>query len=221
MLSGTPSSAHVGTTRNIVIAVSDGTQSSALDPFSITVNAGANRPPTISGTPGTTTTVGSNYRFLPTASDPDNDNLTWSISGKPIDATFNTTTGELSWTPLTPGSWPNIVITVTDPSGAEASLQAFSITVAPTPQLGTTQLNWAPPTEYTDGTSLPSGQIGAYRIYHGTSATNLERLAEVDRNTTSFTVTELTAGVHYFAVTAVTITGAESAYSQVGNKTIN
>ena len=112
------------------------------------------------------------------------------------------------------------MITVTDPSGASASLPAFTITVAPPPQAGSAQLIWTQPAQYTDGTSLPASEIAAYRIYHGTSAASLDRLAEVDSGSSQFTVTDLTGGTHYFAVTTVTFTGAESAFSAVGSKTI-
>lgn len=220
-LSGTPTNSHIGTTAGIVITVSDGTQSAALSPFSVTVTAQANRAPTISGSPATRATQGAIYRFRPTASDADNDTLTWSIGGKPADAAFSTTTGELNWTPSATGTWSNIVITVTDSAGASASLPAFSIAVAPPAQLGSAELSWAAPTEYTDGSPLAGAQIAAYRIYHGSSAGTLGRVAEVDSNSIMFTVTDLTAGTHYFAVTAVTQAGAESSFSQVGSKTIN
>lgn len=219
-LSGTPADNHVGTTSGIVIRVSDGTASVALPTFSITVNAAPNRAPTISGTPATSATVGVAYSFAPTASDPDGDALTWSISGKPGPASFELTTGLLSWTPASAGTWSNIVITVTDSRGASASLPAFALTVAPAPASGTASLSWQAPTQYTDGSSLPGSQLDAYRIYQGTSAGSLNRVAEVDSGTMSFTVQSLAAGTHYFAVTAVTSSGTESALSAVGSKTI-
>src|SRR5690606_30356064 len=85
-LSGTPGDNHAGTTSGIVITVSDGTLSASLAAFSITV-ASTNRAPTVSGTPATTATVGATYSFKPTASDPDGDALSWSITGKPSNAT--------------------------------------------------------------------------------------------------------------------------------------
>lgn len=219
-LSGTPTSSHVGTTSNIVITASDGTLTTSLPAFSITVSAQPNRAPTISGTPSTTATVGTAYRFRPTASDPDGDTLSWSISGRPTGATFSTVNGELSFTPTEAGTWSNIVITVTDPSGASASLPAFTITVAPPAQTGSAELSWSPPTQYTDGSPLPASQISAFVIYRGSSASNLNRFAEVDSGTTRFTVNNLQSGTHYFAVTTVTVDGAESSFSGVGSKTI-
>ena len=69
--------------------------------------------PTISGTPPTTDVAGNAYSFTPTASGPSGYTLTFSISGKPAWASFNTVTGQLAGTPTTAniGSFPNIVIT--------------------------------------------------------------------------------------------------------------
>src|SRR6187551_809899 len=76
-LTGTPAAANVGTFGGIVISASDGAASAALPAFTITVSGAPNRPPTISGTPATTTTVGIAYAFAPTASDPDSGTLTF------------------------------------------------------------------------------------------------------------------------------------------------
>src|SRR5690606_14565215 len=98
-LEGTPTSQfHVRTYSNIVITVTDGTASMSLEPFSITV-AAPNRPPTISGTPPTTATVGTQYSWRPTASDPDGNTLTYQIQNRPSWATFSMTTGRLQGTP--------------------------------------------------------------------------------------------------------------------------
>jgi hypothetical protein len=81
-------------------------------------------------------------------------------------------------------------------------------------------LTWQAPTQYTDGSTLPGGELDAYRIYQGTSAGSLNRVAEVDGGTMMFTVQPLSSGTHYFAVTAVSASGTESALSAVGSKTI-
>jgi hypothetical protein len=131
-LTGTPVTASVGTTSNIIITVSDGTLSAALPAFSITVtaNAPANRPPTITGTPATTILAGAAYSFRPVGSDPDGNTLVYSIQNKPAWATFSTTTGRLSGTPATAdvGTSARITISVTD-NVATASLPSFTIQV--------------------------------------------------------------------------------------------
>jgi hypothetical protein len=132
-LRGTPASNNVGTTNNIVITVSDGNDSAALAAFSLTVNTvapPANRPPSISGTPATSVTTGKAYSFRPVASDPDGNTLRFSIQNQPSWASFSTSTGRLSGTPLTAdaGTFSNIIIRVTDGT-ATTSLPAFSIQV--------------------------------------------------------------------------------------------
>jgi hypothetical protein len=58
-LQGTPTAAHVGTYSNIVIRASDGSASTALPAFSVTVAAVATGSATLSWTPPTTNTNGS------------------------------------------------------------------------------------------------------------------------------------------------------------------
>jgi hypothetical protein len=219
-LSGTPGTAQAGTTSGIVITASDGSLSASLPAFSITVNPAGNRAPAISGVPSTIATVGTAYRFNPVASDPDGDVISWSIVAKPAGASFSTTTGQLSWTPTAAGSWRDIVITATDARGAAASLPAFSITVSAPQPAGSATLGWQAPVQYTDGSPLPASDLAAFRIYRGSSASTLARVAEVDGRATTFVVQDLGTGTHYFAVTAVTVSGVESVRSAVGSKSI-
>jgi len=134
-LQGSPQSANVGSNANIVIAVTDGKATVSLPPFTLVVSAPAtNSPPTISGAPMTSVAAGTAYSFVPTADDPDDNPLTFSIAGKPAWATFNMQTGALTGTPPTgtTGNFPGIIISVSDGS-ASAALPAFAINVtAPT-----------------------------------------------------------------------------------------
>ncbi|MEP7311179.1 MAG: putative Ig domain-containing protein [Pseudomonadota bacterium] len=129
-LSGTPSSAQVASYANIVIRVSDGAKSAALPAFTITVNAAPNRAPMIAGTPATTVSAGSAYSFTPVAADADNNTLGFSITNKPTWATFSTSTGKLSGTPVgaNVGTYAGIVISVSD-GKVNAALASFSIAV--------------------------------------------------------------------------------------------
>jgi hypothetical protein len=131
-LSGTPTTA--ATYSGIAISVSDGTASTSLASFSITVQAtpAANRAPVISGTPATAATVGQAYAFTPTASDPDGNTLTFNIVNQPAWAAFSFATGKLSGTPPAAGTFAGIVISVSDGT-AKTSLASFSITVQAVP----------------------------------------------------------------------------------------
>jgi hypothetical protein len=218
-LFGTPSSSNVGTFSNITITVSDGALSAALPAFAITVTS-SNRAPTISGTPATSVAGGSAYSFTPSASDPDGNTLAFSISGKPAWATFSTATGTLTGTPTTAqaGTYANILITVSDGSLSQL-LPAFAITVTQPSATGSATLSWNPPTQNTDGTSLTD--LAGYRVYHGTNPASLTDVVQVaGASSSGYTYTQLTSGTHYFAVSAYTVGGIESAMSTVGSKTI-
>jgi hypothetical protein len=112
----------------VTFAVTDGAETDS-DEVTITVY-NSNRPPVISGNPGTTAIVDQAYVFAPAASDPDGDDLDYSISGLPFWANFNRQTGVLSGTPISRdvGISANIVITVDDGSMTTA-LPAFSLEV--------------------------------------------------------------------------------------------
>ncbi|WEM43738.1 Ig-like domain-containing protein [Photobacterium sp. DA100] len=128
-LSGTPTNDDVGTTANIVIHVSDGTETVSLAAFSLEV-VNVNDAPTISGAPATSVNQDASYSFTPVASDIDNDDLTFSIDNQPSWASFNTASGQLSGTPSNDdvGTTSNIVIHVSD-GNETASLAAFNLEV--------------------------------------------------------------------------------------------
>lgn len=183
----------------------------------------ANSAPLVSGSPAGAATAGQAWSFQPSASDPDGDALTWSISGKPADAVFSTATGQLVWTPSGTGTWNSIVITATDSRGASTSLAPFSIQVAAPQQVaGEATLAWDIPQQYTDGQPLaPDDLVAGYRVYHGTSQDALDTVASVQGATTlQHTIQNLTAGTHYFAVSAVSVNGAEGARSEILSKTV-
>jgi hypothetical protein len=217
-LSGTPTNAHAGTSSNITISVSDGVASTALAPFSITVTA-VNTPPTISGTAPESVTAGQAYSFQPFASDLEGQPLTFSISGKPAWASFDSTTGRLSGTPTAAhiGTTSGITISVSD-GQASSALPAFSITVlAVVP--GSATVSWTAPTSFEDGT--PIANLAGYKVVYGMSATALSNtLAIPSAAITSATVEDLAPGTWYFAVKAYTTANVESDLSSVASKTI-
>ncbi len=133
-LTGTPTSADVGSTGAIVITVSDGWLTASLQ-LTITVSnetPPANRAPTITGTPSTSITAGTSYSFRPVGSDADGNTLTYSIQNRPSWANFSTTSGRLSGTPTAAnvGTSARITISVSDGS-TSASLPSFTIQVNP------------------------------------------------------------------------------------------
>lgn len=88
----------------------------------------------------------------------------------------------------------------------------------PPPAGGTALTSWVAPTQYTDGSAL--ADLAGFKVYHGTSAAALTDVRQVAAGTLSLSFTGLASGTHYFAVSAITATGAESVLSVVGSKVI-
>lgn len=219
---GTPTSSNVGTNSNIVVSVSDGKVTTRLTAFSITVktSSSTNSVPKISGSPTTSIKAGSAYSFKPVASDANGNTLTFSIANKPSWATFSTTTGKLYGTPSAAqvGSYANISIKVSD-GKASASLATFAVNVTATGS-GAATLQWTPPTRNTDGSSLTN--LAGYRIYYGTSSSALNQTVSIGNSSVStYVVDDLSPATYYFAVKAVTSSGAESSLSNLASKRIN
>jgi len=220
-LTGTPTTAQVGTYSGIIITASDGTSSAALNSFSISVTAPAG--PTISGAPATSVTAGSAYTFTPTTTDPSGGTLSFSVTNKPSWATFNISNGALSGTPVAAnvGSYSGIVISVSDGTST-AALPSFAIAVSAASggtTTGSATLSWVTPTLNSDGSALTN--LAGYYVYYGTSASNLSNSVTVANSAaTSYTISNLSAATWYFGVKSYTTTGVVSAMSNVGSKTI-
>jgi hypothetical protein len=160
-----------------------------------------NSPPSISGTPATTATVGTQYAFTPTATDANGDALTYSIANRPSWATFSTSTGRLAGTPTSAnvGSFGNIVISVSDGQAA-ATLPAFSIAVsaaAPT--------NRAPVISGTPSTSVMQGTAYSFQ----------PTASDADGDSLTFSIVNAPSWAT-FSTTTGRLSGTPSA-SHVGN----
>ena len=167
----------------------------------------------------TSVTQGTAYSFQPTASDPDGNTLTFSITNAPSWATFNATTGRLQGTPTAShvGTSNNIVIRVSDGS-TTTSLAAFNITVLAVAS-GSATLSWTPPTTNTDGSPLTN--LAGYRVYWGPAAGSYTNSVTLNNpGLTSYVVGNLAPGTYYFVVSARNSSGVESAMSNSGSKTI-
>ena len=129
VLTGAPYSNHIGTYSGIVISVSDGSSKVSLPSLSIVVKANSNKSPVLSGTPSTTAKAGVAYSFQPSGKDPEGKALTWRVLNKPSWASFSTSTGGLSGTPVAAGTFAGIYISATDGVSSTA-LSTFAITVS-------------------------------------------------------------------------------------------
>lgn len=92
-------------------------------------------------------------------------------------------------------------------------------TSPPPPVTGSATLSWSAPTTNTNGTALTD--LAGYHVYYGPDGNSLTTRIDISSpSTLSYVVTGLAAGTWYFAITAFTSTGEESAKSNVGSKTI-
>ena len=162
---GTPGRRDTGTSRRITISVSDGQSSSSLPGFTVQVVTSAqvaneppaNSAPSIGGTPAGKVIEQELYGFLPAASDPDGDPLSFSIANKPAWATFTSSSGLLSGIPPagSAGTYSGVQISVSD-GRTSTSLAPFSITVEGAP-------NRPPTISGTPATSIRTGQSYSFR----------------------------------------------------------
>lgn len=181
---------------------------------------GGNGPPTIQGQPSANVVPGQAYSFQPSASDPNNDTLTFSVTGLPAWATFNASTGRLTGTPSAAdvATYSGIRISVSD-GQASASLNTFSITVADV-VVGSATLSWTPPTQNSDGSTLTN--LAGYRVHYGRNPGQLSQTVEITNSSLStYVVENLSAGTWYFAVVTVNSGGTTSVLSNVATKTIS
>lgn len=114
---------------SVEFVVSDGIFNDS-EVVSMTVT-NSNRPPEVSGEPVTAIMASASYNFVPTAVDPDGDNLTFTIGNQPSWATFSSENGRLSGTPDDShvGVFSDITINVSD-GQVTTALSPFTITVS-------------------------------------------------------------------------------------------
>ena len=181
---------------------------------------GINQRPTISGNPPPAASVGNTYSFVPNASDPDGDSLTFSVQNLPSWASFDTATGELSGVASNgaEGEYGGIRISVTD-GQLSSSTPDFSIRVTQS-ALGSVTLTWTPPTQNSDGS--PLADLTAYKVYYGTSQGNYPNEIRIDNpGISSYVVDNLVPDTYYFVSTTMNSLGVESDYSNVATKVVD
>lgn len=179
----------------------------------------SNTAPTISGTPLAAIMAGERYAFTPTASDADGDVLSFSISGAPSWANFDSATGALTGTPADAdvGTSPGIMISVTDGSDS-ASLPPFDLEVLSRPA-GAAVVSWDIPTSNADGTALED--LAGFAVHYGQTSARYSEVATIDDPTaSSAAIGGLVSGQWYFAVTAFDTSGNHSELSDEVSKAV-
>jgi hypothetical protein len=121
-----------------------------------------------------------------------------------------TTTAPASGT--TSGTTTTANTTTTPASGTSTTVASSSKSTTPvktTTTNGVATLDWMPPTENSDGSVLTN--LAGYTVYYGTSPDSLTQSIKVTNpGLTAYSVTNLSSGTWYFAVTSYSSTGVES-----------
>jgi hypothetical protein len=184
--------------------------------------SGSNAPPTIQGQPSGSVMAGQAFSFQPTASDPNGDPLTFSVTNLPDWATFAASTGRISGTPSDAdvATYSGISVTVSDGRGASASTPAFAITVLQAGSgTGSATLSWVAPTQNADGTPLTD--LAGFRVLYGRDQGALDQAVTLNNASLNrYVVDNLSAGTWYFAVAAINSQGVASSPSGIASKTI-
>jgi hypothetical protein len=131
--SWTPDYDDAGVYADIVFTVTDDGDPVATDTESIIITVNnTNRAPVLDPISNQTASEGGSLTFTVSASDPDNDTLTYAAANLPTGATFNPTTRVFSWTPgySDAGNYTDVEFSVTDNgSPIELDVELITITV--------------------------------------------------------------------------------------------
>ena len=160
------------------------------------------------------------YSFQPSATDADNNTLTFTAANLPAWMTIDRATGRITGTPAVAdiGSYAGITVSVSD-GRSSATLGPFSVTVTDA-GTGSATLSWMPPTQNSDGTPLTN--LAGYEIRYGLSRDDMSGVVSLTNPSLSIYMLEnLTSGTWYFAVSAVNTAGVTSPLSNVASKTIS
>jgi hypothetical protein len=223
-LSGGPSTADVGSTKSIIISVSDGKSGASLPAFSILVTEDggsmSGSAPRLRGTPPATAAVNELYAFEPTATDEDSSLLHFGIVNQPDWLEFDAGNGSLSGTPTMSdiGLYSGVVITVSDGVNT-GSLGPFSINVTGLGKHSVT-LTWTSPSENDDGTVLTD--LAGFEIRYGHEPNDYQYFIDIrGSGTTTYRIEGLEAGDYYFATTAYNELGIASPLSNEVSAILN
>jgi len=113
-----------------------------------------------------------------------------------------------------------VVLAACNQGSSGTSTGAPTSVTPPVPNsTGSATLSWLAPTTTTSGAALTD--LAGYVIYYGSSASSLSQSVQIATvGMQTYVLDNLTAGTWYFAIAAVTNTGAQSALSNVVSKTI-
>lgn len=166
------------------------------------------RAPIITGLPFVSVTPNEELVFRPTAWDPDDDPLQFSILNEPDWIQFDELSGTLNGSPGggDSGTYPNVLIGASD--GISTSYLDMTIEVVGD-ITHTVTLEWYPPILNTDDTPLMD--LAGYRIRYGPDPENHSHEIDIPNpGITSYVIREVVSGTNFFVLSAYNAAGVES-----------
>ncbi|TWU41350.1 putative deoxyribonuclease RhsB [Novipirellula aureliae] len=128
-ISWTPAVDQVGQ-QDVVIQVSDGVGGAATQAFAINVAAGtANLPPQITSDAPRFGSVGTEFIYTLSATDPESTTITYSLGRGPTGMTVDAATGVVSWTPATDQAGKHVVTLIATDAGGASAIESFEFDV--------------------------------------------------------------------------------------------
>ena len=174
----------------------------------------ANAPPYITGTPATGVLAGQEYVFRPSAGDPENQKLTFSIVNKPSWMTLGSN-GSLTGRPADDKTYNGIVLSVSDGS-ATTALPTFSITVGSVSGPTVTSIAIAP----AKATVAPKATLQYAATASMSDGTTSNVTATAARTSSSTGIASINSGGLATALTAGSTTIAAAVGKVTGSTTL-
>jgi len=134
LIGWTPTAAQAGN-QPVTVRVTDRQSAATTQSFTVNV-APTSGSPVITSTPVTTATVGVAYGYDVSATDPNGDAITYSLTQAPGGMTINATSGLIAWTPTAAQVGSQSVTVRAADAGGLAFTQTFPITVSAAPTNG-------------------------------------------------------------------------------------
>lgn len=170
---------------------------------------------------------GSAITFSATAVDNEDGDLSSMVSWQSsldgvLSGTVVASSGEQSLTTTLSIGQHTITATVTDSAGVSKSDQIqITINAAEIPQTASAILRWEIPTSRENGEPLALEELGGYELYVTTESTGeIDIITIDDPAVTTYTFSELTTDVYYFAMSAFDIDGQRGPLSETITKTV-
>lgn len=85
---------------------------------------------------------------------------------------------------------------------------------------GKATISWVQPSKREDGSKLYFSDIGSYRVYHTNDSGSINKVYKVSSSNTQLALSSLPSGKHYFMLSTVDTSGAESKSTNIYSKSI-